>query len=164
MVSIRQNAYPDLLPDFRNMGVIARVLLAVNAAAIVGAFYATSTLPRAPEHFVQAAAFIEPLLLAELIALFALSPWLARLPYPAGCVAVIVVVAALAGGYHAAASRVALEAPPSIPRTIVLAAALAGSLLLYFRLYTKAFSPALAEARLQALQARIRPHFLFNSL
>jgi hypothetical protein len=25
-------------------------------------------------------------------------------------------------------------------------------------------SPALAEARLQALQARIRPHFLFNSL
>ena len=26
------------------------------------------------------------------------------------------------------------------------------------------FSPALAEARLQALQARIRPHFLFNSL
>jgi two-component system sensor histidine kinase AlgZ len=31
-------------------------------------------------------------------------------------------------------------------------------------LHAKAFSPALAEARLQALQARIRPHFLFNSL
>jgi len=28
----------------------------------------------------------------------------------------------------------------------------------------KAYSPALAEARLQALQSRIRPHFLFNSL
>ena len=28
----------------------------------------------------------------------------------------------------------------------------------------KAYSPALTEARLQALQARIRPHFLFNSL
>ena len=27
-----------------------------------------------------------------------------------------------------------------------------------------AYSPALAEARLQALQARIRPHFLFNSI
>jgi len=40
----------------------------------------------------------------------------------------------------------------------------AGSLLAYFHLHTKAFSPALAEARLQALQARIRPHFLFNSL
>jgi two-component system sensor histidine kinase AlgZ len=36
--------------------------------------------------------------------------------------------------------------------------------LAYLRLHTKAYSPALAEARLQALQARIRPHFLFNSL
>src|SRR5690606_10142467 len=34
----------------------------------------------------------------------------------------------------------------------------------YFALRTRAYSPALMEARLQALQARIRPHFLFNSL
>jgi len=34
----------------------------------------------------------------------------------------------------------------------------------YFELRVRAFSPALVEARLQALQARIRPHFLFNSL
>ncbi len=34
----------------------------------------------------------------------------------------------------------------------------------YFELRTRAYSPALVEARLQALQARIRPHFLFNSL
>src|SRR5205823_6706383 len=34
----------------------------------------------------------------------------------------------------------------------------------YLRLRARAYSPALAEARLQALQARIRPHFLFNSL
>ena len=34
----------------------------------------------------------------------------------------------------------------------------------YFELRMRAFSPALGEARLQALQARIRPHFLFNSL
>jgi two-component system sensor histidine kinase AlgZ len=47
---------------------------------------------------------------------------------------------------------------------VVLAMALAALLLEYFRLRNRAFSPALAEARLQALQARIRPHFLFNSL
>lgn len=29
----------------------------------------------------------------------------------------------------------------------------------YFELRTKAFSPALAAVRLQALQARIQPHF-----
>ncbi|HET7199167.1 MAG TPA: histidine kinase [Burkholderiales bacterium] len=164
MVSIRQNAYPDLLPDFRNVGVVARVLLAVNAAALAGSLYAMPELARALERFVQAAAFLEPLLLAELLMLFALSPWLARLPYPAGCAAVVGIVAALAGLYHAGAARVAPELPPGALRTVVLAAALAASLLAYFRLYTKAFSPALAEARLQALQARIRPHFLFNSL
>ena len=37
-------------------------------------------------------------------------------------------------------------------------------LLGYFDLRGRALSPALTEARLQALQARIRPHFLFNSI
>jgi two-component system sensor histidine kinase AlgZ len=37
-------------------------------------------------------------------------------------------------------------------------------MLAYFDLRGRALSPALAEARLQALQARIRPHFLFNSI
>src|SRR5204863_4839679 len=53
---------------------------------------------------------------------------------------------------------------PSLPRTLAITVLASGSLLAYFHLHTKAFSPALAEARLQALQARIRPHFLFNSL
>jgi two-component system sensor histidine kinase AlgZ len=44
-------------------------------------------------------------------------------------------------------------------------ALLAGAgLLAYFNLRARALSPAITEARLQALQARIRPHFLFNSL
>jgi two-component system sensor histidine kinase AlgZ len=47
----------------------------------------------------------------------------------------------------------------------MLLAALFGAVLQhYFELRVRAFSPALVEARLQALQARIRPHFLFNSL
>ena len=36
--------------------------------------------------------------------------------------------------------------------------------LFYFETRARVFAPALAEARLQALTARIRPHFLFNSL
>jgi two-component system, LytTR family, sensor histidine kinase AlgZ len=36
--------------------------------------------------------------------------------------------------------------------------------LIYFNLRARELSPALAEARLQALQSRIRPHFLFNSI
>jgi two-component system sensor histidine kinase AlgZ len=37
-------------------------------------------------------------------------------------------------------------------------------LLAYFRLRALALTPANQEARLQALQARIRPHFLFNTI
>jgi two-component system, LytTR family, sensor histidine kinase AlgZ len=164
MVSIRQRAYPDLLPDFRNLGVIARVLVAVNVAAFAGSLYASSDLMRAFEHFVHAAAFLEPLLLVALLALAAAAPLLARLPYWRGCAVVIVLVMTLAGLYHAMVAGMATEPPPGLPRTLALSVAATAALLGYLRLQSKAFSPALAEARLQALQARIRPHFLFNSL
>ena len=164
MASIRQNAYPDLLPDFRNMAVMARVLVAVNAAALAGTLYATPAIEPALERFVYAAAFLEPLLLIELMALFAVSPWLARLSYWQGCAAIVGIVCVLAGGYHVTVRTVAGDTTLSLWRTLVLALLVSASLLAYFRLHTKAFSPALAEARLQALQARIRPHFLFNSL
>jgi two-component system sensor histidine kinase AlgZ len=49
-------------------------------------------------------------------------------------------------------------------RSAVVAGALAGCILLYFDWRRKRLSPALAKSRLAALQARIRPHFLFNSL
>ncbi|MDF0605006.1 histidine kinase [Neisseriaceae bacterium TC5R-5] len=56
---------------------------------------------------------------------------------------------------------------PSSPiswHAIGLAGLSACLLLHYFSLRERALSPALAEARLAALQARIHPHFLFNSL
>jgi two-component system sensor histidine kinase AlgZ len=70
----------------------------------------------------------------------------------------------LTAAYHAAVRSIGIPGLPSGARTAVLAALAAAFMLAYFRLHAKAFSPALAEARLQALQARIRPHFLFNSL
>ena len=63
MPSIRQNAYPDLLPDLRNLAVMARVLVGVNALALAGTLYATPTLAAALDRFVYVAAFLEPLLL-----------------------------------------------------------------------------------------------------
>ena len=143
---------------------MARVLVGVNALALVGAFFASSAIGPALDRFIRAAAFLEPLLLIELMVLFAAAAWLARLPYWSGCLIVIVAVTIVAGIYHASVRRLGGEAMPSLGRTLVLAALASGFLLAYFRLHTKAFSPALAEARLQALQARIRPHFLFNSL
>jgi two-component system sensor histidine kinase AlgZ len=164
MVSIRQSAYPDLLPDFRNLGVIARVLLSVNGVALAGALFAEPGLSAALEHFVRAAAFLEPLLLIQLLLLAALTPLLGRMPYWPGSAAIVIVVLAVVAAYHMAMAQMPTEPPPSLPRTLALAALVAAGLLGYLRLRAKAYSPALAEARLQALQARIRPHFLFNSL
>jgi two-component system sensor histidine kinase AlgZ len=159
MASIRQNAYPDVLPDFRNLGVIARLLIAVNAAVFAGMLFAAAELGQALQQFVYAAAFVEPLLLAVIVVLFALSALLRRLPYWAGCAAVIVLVEALLAAYLAAMGMMS-----ALPRMLLLGLIFSAALLAYFRLLAKAHSPALAEARLQALQARIRPHFLFNSL
>jgi two-component system sensor histidine kinase AlgZ len=163
MPSIRQNASLDLLPDFRNLAVIARVLVAVNAVALAAAAYAAPTLRGTLERFIAEAAYLEPLLFVEVAVLFALSRQIGRLPYLAGCVTIAALVAALAALYELLLSS-QLSASASPVRSALFAAALAAVLLAYFRLLVRAYSPALAEARLQALQARIRPHFLFNSI
>jgi two-component system, LytTR family, sensor histidine kinase AlgZ len=49
-------------------------------------------------------------------------------------------------------------------RTLVWSVMAAAGVLLYLRLRARTYAPALAEARMLALTARIRPHFLFNSL
>ena len=54
--------------------------------------------------------------------------------------------------------------PDDSARALLWGVAAAAMVLSYFRLRGRAYSPALAEARLMALTARIRPHFLFNSL
>jgi two-component system sensor histidine kinase AlgZ len=163
MASIRQDVYPDLLPDFRNLGVLARVLVGVNVLALGVAALGASGAGNAVDRFVQIAAVAEPLLLAAVLALFALSPLLARLPYWAGSLAVVALAAALAAAARFALAGLAVDAP-ELWRMLVLSALVTIILLYYFRLLARAYSPALAEARLQALQARIRPHFLFNSL
>jgi len=164
MASIGQSAYPDLLPDFRNLGVMARVLVAVNGLAAAGVLFATPSPGGALEHFMNTAAYLEPLLLIELLVLAAVSPLLARLPYWTGYAVIVGIVLAVVAAYHTLVMRLPAVPQPSLGPVLLLAALVAATLLAYLRLRAKAYSPALVEARLQALQARIRPHFLFNSL
>jgi len=164
VASIRQNEYPDLLPDFRNLGVLARVLVGVNVAALGAALVEAPTLAQGANRFVEIAALAEPLLLAALCVLYAVAPLLTRPPSPAGCAAVLAIVLALAVAVHVAWTGIGGQPPASLARLLALSALAVALLLGYLRLLARAYSPALAEARLQALQARIRPHFLFNSL
>lgn len=155
---------PDTLPDTRNLGVLLRVLLAVNAAALVVAVAATDNFQDAAQRFISDAALLQPALLGALACLALLRDVLTALPYQRGLWLSLALVlgcsltirAVLAGLYPADLDsylRVALY-------TLLLGLVLFG----YFRLRGRALSPLLTMARLQALQSRIRPHFLFNSL
>ena len=165
-MSIKQNAYSDGLPDFRNLGVIARILVAVNLVALAAACYAESTWVRGLERFSNEAAFIEPVLLAGLVVLYAVSPALASLRYVPACAIVLGIVLSIAAVLANAvqSATASIGETKAITRVLVFSALAVVALFGYLRLRAKAYSPALTEARLQALQARIRPHFLFNSL
>lgn len=163
-MSIKQNFSADALPDFRNLGVVARILLGVNALAFAAVLAVEATWSGAVDRFLLVASRLEPALAVTLVVLYAASPALARLRYWQGAAAVVAIALAMSGALHAAMAAVEGGASTGLARTLVLAAVAAALVLAYLRLLTRAYSPALAEARLQALQSRIRPHFLFNSL
>src|SRR5688572_6724012 len=97
-MSIKQNAYSDGLPDFRSLGVIARILVAVNLAAIGAACYAEAGWAQGIDRFVQEAAFIEPVLLASIVALYLISPLLMPMRYaPASLIVVVVTLSIVVG-------------------------------------------------------------------
>ncbi len=153
------------LPDFRNLGVLLRVALAAQALALFAALAAAPGLADAFRVFLGFAARLEPPLLACLLILFLLSPKLATLPRHQALAACVALAMLCAGVWHA----LFLGGYPEMRdggllRVLLLAAALAGAILILLDWRARRLSPALAEARLQALQSRIRPHFLFNSL
>jgi two-component system sensor histidine kinase AlgZ len=161
MASIRHNVPPDALPDFRNLGVMARIVIGAHVLLAGAVFYAEPAWPLALERYVRSAALMEPVLLASLALLYLLANGLARLSYWPGVAVVLAVALASALAAHAYFEP---AASAGAARVLAFAALVTAALLGYLRLMHRAYSPALAEARLQALQARIRPHFLFNSL
>ena len=162
MASIRQNAYSDVLPDFRNLGVIARVLIAVNAAALAAALFARADLAQALERFVQAAALVEPLLLvdASLVLVRAVAAAAAgcRTGRAASrCVALVAGAASAAARTRCAADRRA-DARRSRARCVLARAASPRALLAYFHLLarrTRRRSPRRACRRCRRASGRI---------
>ena len=158
------NGYGSALPDFRNLGILLRILLIVNAVALVAAVVKVSSLLMLGEQIMELAAMVEPLLIFVLILLYLFNGLLARMPYAGGALAVMALTLVLTTLLHGAAQRYLPFNMTSIERYWLLVGLVTAMLLCYFDLRVRALSPAIAEARLQALQARIRPHFLFNSI
>lgn len=153
------------MPDFRNLGVILRVTLLAEALRLLATLVAAPDLPAAHAQFFAQGLLYEPALLTSLVVLYVLAPIIRRISYHAGVgfvlAMVVVVVLALQLGLRALLPG---QFPESLLRNALLALGVSGVLLAYFNWRHLRLSPALAESRLIALQARIRPHFLFNTL
>ena len=161
---IRQPSHPAGLPDLRNLGTILRILLAVNGATLIVAFAREPRVAMLPAEWASLTGYVEPHLFAELAVLWLLQPWLARVEFRTAVLVVTAITCTIALAAHALVPRIGSEPAASPARHLAFALVAQFLLIAYFRLRARALSPAITEARLQALQARIRPHFLFNSL
>ncbi len=164
---IRHRDEGPALPDLRNLGTILRVLLAVNGAAALIAFARAPTPAGVLDEWTAISGAVEPHLLLELAVLWLLAPLLARMAYAHGAAAIAVVgvvIAVLVESVLATILPPGAHADSPFLTHIVFTLVATALLLGYFHLRARALSPAISEARLQALQARIRPHFLFNSI
>lgn len=151
------------VPDFGNLGTWLRVLLSVNGLALLAALLAGRDLAAVPRNFTEMAAYVEPMTFGSLVLLYVGRHGLERLPQALQVLTTL--AAALAMATLVTAFIASLDAAPgSMLRNWLLTAAVVLVLLAWFDLVARAHAPAVAEARLMALTARIRPHFLFNSL
>ncbi len=153
------------LPNLQNQGVYLRILLASNLLMAMAALVLSTQLKEFLSLFTALAAIVEPILLLSLMVLYPLYPLLKMRPYWQGVTAILLVVSAITALLCIIVDQYfILDTPLNMFRAILLALLAASLVLYYLHLLQRAYSPAIAEARLQALQARIRPHFLFNSI
>jgi two-component system, LytTR family, sensor histidine kinase AlgZ len=162
-VSINQNANTGALPNFRNLGILLRILVIVDGMCLAAALLKTTEPTVLMEELIEVSSFVQPILILSLLALAAANDWLHRLRYWHAITTVVVLELALtAAVYYSGVYLFGISG--GFARTMVFTLLITGVLIGYFDLRGRALSPALTEARLQALQARIRPHFLFNSI
>ncbi len=164
MASSNKNPDHAALPDFHNVGVLTRILTGVIIMQMIAALVRVSSLRDLLQELVMTSAFVEPVLILSLIILTALNGWLRKLRYAFGAALIVTLEICITAAVCMTMQGALGGEDSGLVRALALSAAASIALLAYFQLRERALSPALTEARLQALQARIRPHFLFNSM
>ncbi|NTV10499.1 MAG: histidine kinase [Zoogloea sp.] len=137
-----------------------RALLLANGLALLAVLVRNREWAALPLELVLMAAQVELPLFLALTVLLAVQPVLRRLQARLAQAAVL----AVALGATALAHALAGPDAGDLLRWLLCAALATAATLAYLQLRDWTHTPALAEARLMALTARIRPHFLFNSL
>lgn len=152
------------LPDFCNLGIMLRLLLIVNMLCLAAAVVRVDARDLWPQ-FLSISAVAQPVIIFSLLIMCGVRKPLARLAYWQAIIAILLLEAIIGAVFWWWLEIITPFAQPISPWQYGFLFAFAtGFALLYFDLRSRALSPALTEARLQALQARIRPHFLFNSI
>lgn len=164
MASINQNRYPNLLPDFRNLGVMLRLLVIVIVMTIVAAVLKSSNWYDMLNQWLRISALVQPMVILSLLLLGVADRSLHKLDYPLAVAVIVAVELGIVTIVVVGTSALFIPDAPGLARSWFFTAVATLLVLAYFNLRSRMLSPALTEARLQALQARIRPHFLFNSI
>ena len=162
--SINHNSYASVLPNFRNLGVLLRILVIVTIMAVAAAALKSNSLSAVWREVLEVSAVVQPALMLSLVILVMLNDALKRAPYVVGAAIIVVLELMMITVVYWYGRPLLATNLGSIGIYWLLTFLVTLFLLIYFDLRGRALSPALAEARLQALQARIRPHFLFNSI
>lgn len=153
------------LPNFHNLGILLRILLIVTLFCVLAAILLSSQLSDFLPILARLSSVVQPILLVSVLLLYLLQPLFKQLNYWTGLACILVIEIVIATGFAVLYKQYFTFEAIEIPyRIIVLTVLTTGIVMYYFNLQQRAYSPAIAEARLQALQARIRPHFLFNSI
>jgi two-component system sensor histidine kinase AlgZ len=167
MASIKQNLAGQPLPDFRNAGVMLRILLGVNLLALARRLVQSEGVSDSVQHVTLTwLPGCSPCCSSTCPAGAAREQLAALLPSGSG---------GAGGACWPPASAMLLTdlwrfltfdegGWQRLLRAGLLGWAGGGVHAVLLALRASALSPALVEARLQSLTARIRPHFLFNSL
>ena len=162
-MSINQNANASALPNFRNLGILLRILVIVDGMCLVAAMLKTNAPMAMMEEVINLSSLVQPILILSLLTLAAVNDWLRSLRYWYAIAALVVLELAITTAVYMLGQHL-FVGMGTLERDWLFTLLITGILVGYFDLRGRALSPALAEARLQALQARIRPHFLFNSI
>ncbi|WP_084544630.1 sensor histidine kinase [Derxia gummosa] len=159
---------PTPAPDYCNFGTVLRVLGLANVGLFVSGLMRSHSLDSFLLAVLEQGAIVEPLTLVCITTLCSIRARLGGIHSRARSVIAGAIGAAWALVLMLATGAfVAVESWPSLTTLLMRVAGFGLAALMIawtIELRARAVSPALADARLQALQARIRPHFLFNSL
>ena len=166
-----EGAPAPVIPDCCNIGVCLRTLVILNGAAVTLAIALAPEVAAIWPRLLSTVLVLEPSLLLSLAGLCLVRKWTngqhLNLQWAVALVLPALVSAVVAWAFASAAfEEAALSQRPAlwIATRTLSAVVIAAAMYEYFRLRARAYAPSFSEARLQALQARIRPHFLFNSL